>query len=51
MKIYLLIYLKKLTNIDIEDILGKSLADAKEEALNLGMSIFDDSIDQPQFLK
>jgi len=49
MKIYLVIYLKKLTDIDIEEILDKSLADAEEEALNLDMSIFDDSIDQPQF--
>jgi len=42
---------ERLTDIDIEDILEKSLADAKEEALNLGMSILDESINQPQFLK
>ncbi|KAE9521238.1 hypothetical protein AGLY_018363 [Aphis glycines] len=42
---------EKLSDTDIEDILCKSLADAKEEALLLGMSIFDDSINQPQFLK
>jgi len=33
---------EKLTDINIEDILGKSLADAKEEALLLSMLIFDD---------
>jgi len=34
-----------------EEILDKSLVDAKERALNLGMSIFDDSINQPLLLK
>lgn len=42
---------ESLTDEDIELILAKSLADAKEVAVNLGISIFDDSTNQPEYLK